>query len=110
MTGRMLLVSLLFAGCARMGQAELELVPAVVAECKLPTATVVRWDVSRLGLRKARLEINNLGEPRKFWINGEAAGSAEAGAWARDGYTVTLLSMNGVVLARRTLTTFDCPD
>lgn len=100
---------LVAAGCSPAGKAELELTPSTVSACHLPVATTVRWDVSGLGLTQARLEVNNIGRPPKLWMIGGSSGTAEAGAWAQDGYTVTLLSANGVVLARRTLTTEVCP-
>ncbi|WP_225766192.1 hypothetical protein [Stenotrophomonas sp. Marseille-Q4652] len=102
----MLVSAIVLTGCT--AKAELTMVPEVVRECEAPVATRVIWDVSPLGLQKATLEINNIGQPRKFWEAGGAKGSAEAPAWAQDGYTVTLVSANGVVLARRTLMTVPC--
>ena len=98
----------LLTGCTRSSEVILELTPSVVSECLTPVATRVRWDVSPLGLQWARLEVNNLGAPRKLWMAGPQKGEAESGAWAHDGYTVTLMSNNGVVLARRTLITEPC--
>lgn len=104
----MLSLSVLIAGCSFSPKAVLELKPSVARECDTPVATSVYWDVSPLGLKKATLEISDVGAPSKFWHAGDERGTAEAPAWARDGYTVTLLSANGVVLARRTLTTIAC--
>lgn len=95
-------------GCNR-AQPKFELVPSVVSSCTQPVATKVIWDVRPLGLKYAEVEVGNLGRVPKTWVSGGATATFEAGAWAHDGYTVTLKAMNGVVLARRTLTTTPCP-
>jgi len=43
-----------------------------------------------------------------LWVQGGKRGSAEAGKWAHDGYTVTLKALDGRVLARRTLASEPC--
>jgi hypothetical protein len=87
---------------------QLELVPATVSACeKSPVATTVRWDASRLGLKSVRLEVNNVGSPRKVWQIRGSRGSAKTGKWAQDGYTVSLMWRN-FVLKKRTLTTEPC--
>ena len=91
-------------------KAHFRLEPNVVSACDLPVATRVIWDVTALGLKYVRFEVSELGGRPKHWMVGNAAGQLEAGAWADDGYTVTLKSMNGVVLARRTLTTIPCKE
>lgn len=96
------------AGCSREG-VRLRLEPAVARACDLPVATHVSWDVAPLGLKYVDVEVANLGETPKLWIPGKSRGAATSGAWAQDGYTVTLKARNGVVLARRTLTTIPCP-
>lgn len=96
-------------GCNRTPQAYFVLEPSVVSSCRQPVATRVHWDVSALGLEYAEVEIYNLGRQPKPWVAGAAKGEAVAGAWAHDGYTVLLKSRNGVVLAKRTLTTTPCP-
>ena len=96
------------AGCQRP-QVQFGLEPAVVSACNLPVAIRVRWDVGALGLKRARLEVNNLGRQPKVWVEGASRGEERTGAWAHDGFTVTLKSMNGVELAKRTLTTTPCP-
>ncbi len=101
----LLLLSLL--GCTRE-TAVLTLEPAVVEDCALPVAVHVRWDASALGLHYAQLETNNIGKLPKLWISGASKGEDTTGVWAWDGYTVTLKSVNDVVLARRTLTTLPC--
>jgi len=95
-------------GCARE-KVHFVLEPSVVSACRQPVATQVSWDVSALGLKYATVEVNNLGRPPKPWVSGGKVETFRAGAWAYDGYTVTLKSLNGVVLARRTLTTAPCP-
>jgi len=105
----MLLACVIGAGCSREG-AQLRLEPAVARACDLPVATKVSWDVRPLGLKYVNIEVANLGEAPKFWTAGAARGTETSGAWAQDGYTVMLKSRNGVVLARRTLTTIPCPE
>jgi hypothetical protein len=83
--------------------------PNVVSSCVQPVSTRVSWDVTPLGLEYAEVEVYNLGRQPKLWVTGTAKGEATAGAWAHDGYTVLLKSRNGVVLAKRTLTTTPCP-
>ena len=107
--GALALAAALLAGCGARPEAILVLEPSVVSACDLPAKTRVRWDVSALGLKQARVEVNNLARTPKLWVSGGARDVQEAGAWAWDGYTVTLKSMNGVVLARRTLTSTPCP-
>ena len=104
----MLVVVAMATGCRRP-QVRLELEPAVVSACNLPVAVGVRWDASALGLKRARVEVNNLGRQPKVWIDGASRGHALTGTWANDGFTVTLRSMNGVELGRRTLMTTPCP-
>lgn len=103
-----LVVVAMIVGCRRP-QARLELEPAIVSACNLPVAVRIRWDASTLGLKRARVEVNNLGRQPKVWIEGASRGDAITGPWANDGFTVTLRSMNGVDLGRRTLTTTPCP-
>ncbi|WP_162124152.1 hypothetical protein [Pseudoxanthomonas taiwanensis] len=87
----------------------LELEPEQVRACETPTVTRVRWDATALrGEGGVRLEVNNLGRPPKLWVQGGKRGSAEAGKWAHDGYTVTLKALDGRVLARRTLASEPC--
>jgi len=62
----------------------------------------VTWDVRPLGLEESSIEVNSLGYPAKLWIQEGAAGSKTTGAWADDGFTVTLRAMDGTLLARRT--------
>lgn len=104
------MVAALLASCGGRPQATFVLEPSVVSACDVPVKTRVHWDVSALGLKYAQVDVNNFARVPKNWVSGEARGSHEAGAWAYDGYTVTLKSMNGVVLARRTLTTIPCPE
>ena len=103
----LLLACIAGVGCSR--EAQLRLEPAVARDCDLPAATRVSWDVTGLGLNYVDIEVANLGEAPKFWIAGAAKGTETSGAWAQDGYTVTLKAKNGVVLARRTMTTTPCP-
>ena len=103
-----LLLGGLLAGCGKAPQAEFVLEPSVVSACDLPVATRVRWDVSALGLKYAKVEVNNFARVPKDWVGGGVRGDYRAGPWANDGYTVTLKSLNGVVLARRTLATTPC--
>lgn len=87
---------------------KLTLEPQEVPECSTPVATRVEWDAAAAGATGVKLEVHNLGRPAKLWTQGGPAGSAEGGAWAHDGYTVTLKDSHGRVLARRTLTTQPC--
>ena len=97
------------SACSRSAKVRFELQPSVVSACTQPVATTVDWDVSGLGLQFVLIEVNNLGRQPKLWISGGPKGSASAGAWAHDGYSVTLKAKNGVVIAKRTLTTLPCP-
>lgn len=82
--------------------------PSSVPVCTTPVATRVEWDVRALGQAEVKLEVANLGRPPKLWVHAGQTGQAEAGAWAHDGYTVTLKTPDGRVLAKRTLTTRPC--
>ena len=105
----LLIVALgMVAGCQRP-EIHFELEPAVVSSCKQPVAVRANWDVTALGLKRVRLEVNNIGRQPKVWAEGTTVGSEQTGAWAHDGFTVTLRAMNGVELGRRTLTTVPCP-
>lgn len=109
--GTVLLGAALSSGCAKQSksQALLEIEPAVVRDCDLPTALGVRWDASALGLESTQLEVNNVGGRPKLWIRDHSVGEAHTGGtWAEDGFTVTLRAINGVELARRTLTSVPC--
>ncbi|GHC09813.1 hypothetical protein [Thermomonas carbonis] len=96
-------------GCKPAPKAIFVLEPSVVSSCQQPIATRVRWDVSPLGLKYAEVVVHNVGRRPKRWVGGDAKGDAVSGPWAHDGYTVVLKSLNGVVLATRTLTTTPCP-
>lgn len=101
------------AGCSGQRQARvvLEIEPAVARECELPTAVTVRWDASSLGLKLAKLEVNNIGRTPRLWTQNLSVGNeSTGGGWAEDGFTVTLRSLNGVELARQTLTSVPCDD
>lgn len=73
-------------------------------------AVEVHWDASRLGLKQAYLEFGSLGRGAQRWREEGSVGTAKTEAWVTDGTTVTLRSMNNVVLAKRTFTTTVCPD
>lgn len=109
--GATLFAVLLSVGCARQAQPQvlLEIEPAIVGDCDLPTAVGVKWDASALGLQVAKVEVNNVGGRPKLWIRDHSIGEANTGGtWAEDGFTVTLRSVNGVELAKRTLTSIPC--
>lgn len=97
-------------GCTPEPALRFNLIPAVVSACKQPVPVAVSWDVTPLGLKQVRVEVNNLGRPPKLWFVGESKGTEQGGAWAHDGFTVTFRAMNGVELAKRTLTTTPCPE
>jgi hypothetical protein len=96
------------AGCSQRPSAMLEIEPAVARRCDVPVPVTVSWDASPLGLAWAQIEVNGVGLKPKVWTAGPSKGSQQTGAWAEDGFTVTLRAMNGVELARRTLTTVSC--
>ena len=96
------------SACQQSSRDVLALHPSIVPECQTPVATQVSWDVSHLGLSKVSIEVNELGKRRKFWNVGGVRGTVSAPPWAHDGYTVTLVAGNGVVIARRTLVTTAC--
>ncbi|WP_447730892.1 hypothetical protein [Pseudoxanthomonas suwonensis] len=100
------------AGAAKLqldpAPVKLSMQPERVRTCETPVATVVEWDASAIRVGSVKLEVNNLGRPPKLWVQAGRRGSAETGAWAHDGYTVTLKTPDGRVLARRTLTTEPC--
>jgi hypothetical protein len=96
------------AAYAVASAARLELDPAIVSACeKFPVATTVHWDVSGLGLKSVRLEVNNVGSPRKLWQIRGSYGTAKSDKWAQDGYTVSLV-WRDFVLKKRTLATEPC--
>lgn len=97
------------AGCSRSVDVTLDLEPRLASDCHTPVATTVRWDASGAGIKAVRLEVHNLGGRSKLWAISGGRGELTAGAWAHDGYTVTLKDMHGVELARRTLVTTPCP-
>jgi hypothetical protein len=86
----------------------LSMQPERVRTCETPVATVVEWDASALRIDGVELFVANLGRSPKLWTRGGARGIAETGAWAHEGYTVTLKTLDGRVLARRTLTAEPC--
>jgi len=96
-----LLLLMILVACQKP-QAILEIHPA--AGCiDSPTIPLqVTWDIRPLGLEASSIEVNSLGYPAKLWIREGAAGSKQTGAWADDGFTVTLRTMDGELLARRT--------
>jgi hypothetical protein len=105
----LLVAFLSVGGCKRAPHAHFVLEPSVVSSCQQPVTTQVRWDVSALGLKYVEIQVQDLGRRPKTWMYGDAKGEARASEWAFDGYTVVLKSKNGVVLAKRTLTTTPCP-
>lgn len=106
----LLLAALLpVAACSRTDAVEFSMIPDKVSACEMPVAVEIHWDASALGLSRASVEVNNIAAKPRVWVVGDSRGSQKTGAWAHDGFTATLKSMNGVVLARRTLTTERCP-
>ncbi len=106
----LLLAALLpVAACSRTDAVEFSMNPEKVSACEMPVAVEIRWDATALGLKRAYVEVNNIAAKPRTWVAGESRGSEKTGVWAHDGFTATLKSMNGVVLARRTLTTERCP-
>jgi hypothetical protein len=70
-------ISLLLTGCPRAHESMLELTPTMVSECDVPLRTHVRWDASHASPVRPRLEINDLGAPRRLWIIGSESGEAD---------------------------------
>lgn len=104
-----MMVLLAAAGCSPgEGHVALALAPAQVSECDLPVAVRVDWDVQVPGVEAVELQVNNPGRRPTLWIQSAASGSQSTGAWAGDGFTVTLRTLEGRELARRTLTTTAC--
>lgn len=89
---------------------DLIMTPSTAGACEVPVAVEVHWDASRLGLKQAYLEFGSLGRGAQRWREEGSVGTAKTEAWVTDGTTVTLRSMNNVVLAKRTFTTTVCPD
>jgi len=92
---------MLLTACQK-SQAILEIHPSAGCIDSPKTALQVTWDVRPLGLAESSIEVNSLGYPPKLWIQEGAAGSKTTGVWAHDGFTVTLRTMDGKLLARRT--------
>jgi hypothetical protein len=109
LAGSLLLVACLVIPACGRRQVHFELQPGVASSCKQPIATRVVWDAAPLGVTQVQIWVNNLGRPPQLWLAGGGSGAHTTGAWARDGYTVTLKSIDGRMLARRTLTTTPCP-
>ncbi len=110
-TGMAAMVLLSAAGCSQeqeQGHVSLALVPARVSECDLPVAVQVDWDTHVPGVEAVELHVNNPGRRPTLWIQTAASGSQSTGAWAGDGFTVSLRTLEGRELARRTLTTTAC--
>lgn len=103
-------LALLAAGCSQQEQVALDLQPAQVSECDLPVSVQVTWNVLLPGVEAVELHVNNPGRRPMLWTQTAAFGSQHTDAWAADGFTVTLRTLEGRELARRTLTTTACAD
>jgi len=106
---------LMLAGCLLTGlaacqkpQAILEIDPSSGCIDSPKTALQVTWDVRPLGLQESSIEVNTVGYPPKLWIMEGASGTKETGAWAHDGFTVSLRTVEGELLARRTFVQQQC--
>jgi len=109
--GRAVLLAalLLLPVACKRPQAMLEISPASGCLDSPKTALQVTWDVRPLGLEESSIEVNSLGVPPKLWLREGAAGSKLTGAWALDGFTVTLRTYDGSqILARRTFVQHVC--
>jgi hypothetical protein len=97
---------LAMTGCSK--SPVLEITPAVVRECEPSVAALVRWDVADRHIGSVKLLVNNLGQRPQLWAAVPGKGSQATGRWVADGYTVTMTSNDGRVLARRTVTSVAC--
>lgn len=92
----------------RRPSALLELEPARVSDCDTPTRATVHWDASKTSPAGITLEISQLGQASRIWLQTVPAGTEETGAWLQDGDSITLRDANNQILVRRTLTTTPC--
>lgn len=88
--------------------ARLKLEPALIAECKTPARITVHWDAHRASPEGIILEISALGQEPRLWLNTQAVGHEQTGAWLQDGDSIALRASDGRMLARRTLATVPC--
>lgn len=100
---------LVLAGCARIGNSELQFTPAVFPECNGPNIVVdVAWDATAHTREPIRLMVYKPGNRPKLWYQGAPKGSLDTGKWMADGSTMELLDAQGNLLAMRTLETVPC--
>jgi len=107
---RLMLAGWVLTGLAacQKPQAILEIDPSSGCMASPKVALQVTWDVRPLGLEESSIEVNSVGYPPKLWIREGASGTKETGAWAHDGFTVSLRSIDGKLLARRTFVHHAC--
>lgn len=106
----LLAAALAVAGCARFGDATLEITPTAFSECQGDDIVVhVAWDASRLARGKnVRLFVYKPGQLPKLWMAAAPKGAADTGQWASDGWTVMMKDAKGRVIGMRTLQTTAC--
>ncbi|MFA5590050.1 MAG: hypothetical protein WDA70_04950 [Lysobacteraceae bacterium] len=95
--------------CDPRGERSLLLLePAYLPDCSAPGVITVNWKADPRQNESVRLEVSRLGKPGKLWVIGPPEGSDATGPWVDDGTTISLLTHDGKLLARQTVTSEGC--
>jgi hypothetical protein len=100
---------LVVSGCGR--SVSFEVSPSHFFECHGPNTVVhVKWRVPARVKLPISIYVSRLGHPPVPWYSSsERAGEQASGKWIADGSSLMLRDAHGKVLARRTITSDDCP-
>ena len=100
---------MLLSGCSHFGNSDLQITPAVFPECTGPDIVVhVQWDATSVTRHPVNLFVHKPGQAPTLWRQDAPKGKADTGKWASDGWTVSLQTKDGRLLATRTLQTTPC--
>ncbi|TNY25663.1 hypothetical protein [Fulvimonas soli] len=84
--------------------------PSNFSECGGPNVVAhVKWRASDNPDDPISIYVSSVGQPPKLWYTGAHSGELDTGPWMSDGATLLLQDARGKVLARRTMTSTDCP-
>jgi len=100
---------LVLSGCGR--SVSFEVSPMHFFECHGPNTEVrVKWRVPHRIKLPISIYVSRLGHPPVPWYaSSERVGEQTTGVWISDGSSLMLRDAHGKVLARRTVTSDDCP-
>lgn len=102
----LLLFVALASGCDRV---KFDLTPQHFSECQGRRIIVhVNWHVPKRTADHINVYVNGVGLPETLWTSGGPNGEADTGKWMFDGSSLSLRDSDGVLLARRTVTTSPC--